>query len=331
MTARISLRVATAFRLALAASWLVLAAPGFAATTDFDEGFTSYLSGNYTRAFILWLPLAEAGEIEAQFGLGLLYERGRGVLRDIEAAASWYARAAEQGSMRAQTQLGGMYARGDGVPEDWSRAIAWWRRAEAQGSMRAMFHLGLAYQYGSGVERDMARAILWYGQAAALGFRLAARQIEEIERLRGEEAAALAATDPTAEPEADGSDGVIVALANSSSSSVFHETADDLKIHDSTLLIALDADSTQPLERAHRIYLASYRSIQTASEGWRGMSASNAALLGNLYAAVSQINLGREKGIVYRLQAGPLSDVEQANALCYKLSQRDIHCVVVSP
>ena len=96
---------------------MVLAAPGFAATTDFDEGFTSYLSGNYTRAFILWLPLAEAGEIEAQFGLGLLYEQGRGVLRDIEAAASWYARAAEHGSMRAPTQLGGTYARGDGVPE----------------------------------------------------------------------------------------------------------------------------------------------------------------------------------------------------------------------
>ncbi len=310
---------------------MVLAAPGFAATTDFDEGFTSYLSGNYTRAFILWLPLAEAGEIEAQFGLGLLYEQGRGVLRDIEAAASWYARAAEQGSMRAQTQLGGMYARGDGVPEDWSQAIAWWRRAEAQGSMRAMFHLGLAYQYGSGVERDMERAIQWYGQAAALGFRLAARQIEEIERLREEEAAALAATDPTAEPEADGSDEVIVALANSPSSSVFHETADDLKIHDSTPLIALGADSSQPLDRAHRIYLASYRSIQTASEGWRGMSDSNAALLGNLYAAVSQINLGREKGIVYRLQAGPLPDVEQANALCYKLNQRDIHCVAVTP
>jgi TPR repeat protein len=115
MMTTISYSIAGAFRAALAASWLVLAAPGAVSAADFDDGFTAYLLGKHDQAFKVWLPLARAGGIEAQFGLGLLFEQGRGVARDLEAAASWYARAAEQGSMRAQTQLGGMYAWGDGV------------------------------------------------------------------------------------------------------------------------------------------------------------------------------------------------------------------------
>ncbi len=169
-----------------AAAWMALAAAGSATAADFDHGFTSYLTGQYNDAFNIWRDLAEAGDKEAQFGLGLLYEQGRGVLRDIPAAASWYTRAAEQGSMRAQTQIAGMYARGHGVVEDWDQAIAWWLRAEAQGSMRAKFHLGQAYQYGSGVERDLDKAVQWYDESAVLGYRPAALLIEEINRLQEE-------------------------------------------------------------------------------------------------------------------------------------------------
>jgi len=311
---------------AIVASWMAQAAAGTAAADHFDHGFTSYLHGNFTEAFMVWLPLAEAGEIEAQFGIGLLYERGQAVLRDLEAAASWYALAAEQGSMRAQTQLGGMYARGDGVPEDWGQALAWWRRAEAQGSKRAKFHLGQAYQYGSGVERDLETAIQWYDKAAALGFGAAALQIEELNRLRAAQEAAF---------NDDEQRGIVLSLEGPKPEpepkSVFYETASDLKANDTASLISLGPSPSQPLEGAYRIYLASYRSIQKANEDWRGIVDSNAALLDGLFAVVAQTDLGRNKGIVYRLQAGPLPGSDDANALCYKLSQRDIPCAVIKP
>jgi hypothetical protein len=311
---------------------MVQAIPGNAAAAHFSHGFTAYLGSNFSEAFMVWLPLAEAGEIEAQFGLGLLYEQGQAVMRDLEEAASWYARAAEQGSMRAQTQLGGMYARGDGVAEDWSRAIAWWRRAAAQGSKRAKFHLGQAYQFGSGVERDIDMAIQWYSEAAALGFRAAALHIEQINRLRsaGDEAA-QASLDPGPAPPDDEPSGIVLSLTGRDSVSVFYETSSDLKFNDSAPLIALGDSPPQPLEEAYRIYLASYRSIHEANEDWRGIADSNAALLDGLFAAVAQTDLGRDKGIVYRLQAGPLPDADDANALCYRLSQRDIPCAVVAP
>jgi hypothetical protein len=334
MMTTISYRIAGAFRAALAASWLVLAASAPVAADDFDDGFTAYLLGKHDQAFKVWLPLARAGGIEAQFGLGLLFEQGRGVARDIEAAASWYARAAEQGSMRAQTQLGGMYARGDGVAEDWMKAISWWRRAAAQGSMRAQFHLGQAYQFGSGVERDLDTALLWYDESAALGFNPAALLIEEIKRRRqaaAEAEAALASADSGADSQTDSPAGESAPPTASRSASVFHETAGDLEAQGAAPLIALGIGSVRPLEGAHRIYLASYRGIQKASEGWRGIVEANNDLLGGLDAAVAQIDLGRDKGIVYRLQAGPLPGLTDANALCYKLSQRSVPCIAVAP
>ncbi len=239
--------------------------------------------------------------------------------------------------MRAQTQIAGMYARGYGVVEDWDQAIAWWRRASAQGSERAKFHLGQAYQYGSGVGRDLGQALQWYDEAAALGYRPAALAIEEIDRQReAEEQATAALTAPkTGAPDAAtdtlGSSSVLLSLAAPRPSSVFHESAGDLASRDRSPLIALGSGPMRPLDGAHRVYLASFRSIQKASEGWRKLADANAALLSGLDAAVAQVNLGREKGIVYRLQAGPLPDTEAANALCYKLSQQNIPCVALAP
>ena len=205
------------------------------------------------------------------------------------------------------------------------KAISWWRRAAAQGSMRAQFHLGQAYQFGSGVERDLDTALLWYDESAALGFNPAALPIEEINRRRQE------AAEAGADSQTDSAAGESAPPTALRTASVFHETAGDLEAQGAVPLIALGAGSVQPLEGAHRIYLASYRGIQKASEGWRGIVEANIDLLGGLDAAVAQIDLGRDKGIVYRLQAGPLPGLTDANALCYKLSQRDVPCVALSP
>ena len=47
---------------------------------------------------------AERGFALAEFGLGLLYERGHGVPRDLGLARQWFARAAEHGHPLAATR-----------------------------------------------------------------------------------------------------------------------------------------------------------------------------------------------------------------------------------
>jgi TPR repeat protein len=48
---------------------------------------------------------AQAGDAEAQFNLGVMYDRGQGVPQDDVQAAEWYRKAAEQGHAAAQNNL----------------------------------------------------------------------------------------------------------------------------------------------------------------------------------------------------------------------------------
>ena len=69
------------------------------------------------------------GHASAQFNLGVMYDNGRGVLKDDAEAVRWYRLAAEQGQAQAQYGLGRMYAFGRGVLKDDAEAMRWFRLA----------------------------------------------------------------------------------------------------------------------------------------------------------------------------------------------------------
>lgn len=75
----------------------------------------------------------QAGDAEAEFTLGLAYDRGiEGIQQDYERAAKWYRLAALQGHPQAQANLGLLYAAGEGVPQDYAEAFRWSRMAAHQ-------------------------------------------------------------------------------------------------------------------------------------------------------------------------------------------------------
>ena len=78
--------------------------------------------------------LAEQGDVEAQFVLGVMYENGKGVTRDYAEAVKWYRLAAEQGDARGQTCLGVMYEFGQGVPQNQTEAV------KCNGQKRCIYH-----------------------------------------------------------------------------------------------------------------------------------------------------------------------------------------------
>lgn len=109
--------------------------------TILGGGYQSYLKGDYRAAYDEWLPLAELGDAEAQFNLGVMYDEGAGRQQDLSAAADWYRKAAEQGFMDAQTNLGIMYYHGQGVARDHAEAARWFRLAAGQGDSEATRYL----------------------------------------------------------------------------------------------------------------------------------------------------------------------------------------------
>ena len=75
-----------------------------ATAADFGKGMTAYRSGDYQTALAEWRQLAESGHATAQYNLGLIYHKGRGVARDLVRTYVWYDLAAFNGSEKSQTR-----------------------------------------------------------------------------------------------------------------------------------------------------------------------------------------------------------------------------------
>ena len=130
---------------------------------------------------------AQNGDQDAQYKLGVMYDRGIGVKRDLNKAFSWYQQAALQGNPIAQNSLGSMYQfgvnwykkssiqgfsegivnlgymydAGLGVKEDKSHATDLYLKGAEKGNSQGMLNLGLSYYRGEGVEYDVLKAFMW--------------------------------------------------------------------------------------------------------------------------------------------------------------------------
>ncbi len=81
--------------------------------------------------------------------------------------------------------------------------------------------------------------------------------------------------------------------------------------------------------KVYTVQLASYRSEAEATAGWQTLTTEQQDLLAKLPHAVAKADLGADKGIYYRLQAGAFGDRQAAKALCSDLQTRSIDCMVV--
>jgi uncharacterized protein len=136
---------------------------------DLEKGQEAYFSGDYQTALAEWQPLAEEGQAEAQFGMGLLYANGFGVPLNDDQAHKWYLLAAEQGHADAQCHLAVIYANGWGVPQSSEEAFKWYRLAAEQGLVEAQKNLARMYSGGYGTDKDNIQALKWFEVAAELG------------------------------------------------------------------------------------------------------------------------------------------------------------------
>ena len=98
---------------------------GHAIAGPLDDAVAAHDRHDYATTLQLLRPLAEQGDVSAQYYLGAMYDLGEGTPQDYATAASWYRRAAEQGHSRAQYFLAVMYAVGKGVPRSDVQAYMW--------------------------------------------------------------------------------------------------------------------------------------------------------------------------------------------------------------
>ena len=142
-----------------AAILLTFAIPAFAG--PLEDGLDAFKAKDYAKAAALWTPLAEAGDLTAQYRLGTLYAEGQGVPQDDALAFKWFLRAAEKGEPSAQYDVGASYMGGHGVKASEVEGAKWFLRAANQGMVYAQFNIGLLYASGAGVQKDPVEALKW--------------------------------------------------------------------------------------------------------------------------------------------------------------------------
>jgi TPR repeat protein len=151
----------TAFRKFVGVALLAAAAITPAWAGPLEDGIDAYKEGDFVKALQIWRPLADGGNVEAQYRLGIMYAEGKGVAPDDGEAAVWFERAAERGNAAAQYNLGVSYSEAIGVRKDNAAAAKWFRRAADQGFAYAQLNLGLLYASGVGVPPDDVEAMKW--------------------------------------------------------------------------------------------------------------------------------------------------------------------------
>ena len=121
--------------------------------------------------------MAERGDAEAQFNLGLKFANAEGASPDYAQAEHWYLKAADQNHALAHFNLGMMHANGQGMPCDRAKSLVWIQKAADLGDAGAQYNLGVTHQRAvlnrasPNAARSRIDAYIWFRLAADQGYR----------------------------------------------------------------------------------------------------------------------------------------------------------------
>jgi len=83
----------------------------------------SHAEGTTAEMIQSWKDRAKQGDAYAPFQLGVSYQNGQGVKKNLVEAAKWYQIGAERGDLHAALTLADMYLKGEGVQQNEEKAI----------------------------------------------------------------------------------------------------------------------------------------------------------------------------------------------------------------
>lgn len=100
----------------------------------YQKGLGHLQFQEYEKAYRIWLGLAEDGDAQAQFDLGVMFHNGLELEKDEEMALYWFDKAASQNHANAENYLGTIYKTGWGVAQDIGKAQTYFKRAMEHGN-----------------------------------------------------------------------------------------------------------------------------------------------------------------------------------------------------
>lgn len=130
-----------------------------------------YIDRSDAEKAIYWLKIsASHGDSWAHYMLGLFYQQGTFVRKNIKQARLWYERAVLLNYDSAQLNLGIILQNNlRATEQDKRRAILLFRKAARQGNVKALYFLGISLANGCGVRTNNRKALYYLSRAAKQG------------------------------------------------------------------------------------------------------------------------------------------------------------------
>ena len=105
--------------------------------TSLSEGTKAHEQKEYKKAYDQFIKSAREGMV-AKYNIGLMYEVGKGIEKDINKAIYFYTLSANDGYSFAQNKTGAAYFKGIGVKKNLKKAIHYYNLSAKQNNKEAI-------------------------------------------------------------------------------------------------------------------------------------------------------------------------------------------------
>ncbi|MFC5077756.1 Sel1 repeat protein [Vibrio thalassae] len=155
---------------------------------------------------------AQLNNAEAQYRLGLAFETGEGVRRDLSLAAYWYQQASENGHRAATYNYAQALEYGRGIKSNHAKAVLLYTKLAVEGDPSTYGKIARLYRDFKIDIANEDQAVLWYDlartqsaefdaeYALALKKQFDAHQLKQIEALKQQEQSVTSAPTPAKTP-----------------------------------------------------------------------------------------------------------------------------------
>ena len=142
----------------------------------------SAFEGDYIleERFQAQLFKAKDGEVEAQYVVGEMYQRGRGTRANDEDALYWYLLAARRGNLKAAYKAAYIYLHSSTVPQSPRKAVPWLKISAKSGNPAAQYVLGVIYGSGLAGHWDSIQALTLLAKAKLAGYKPAKKAFDRV-------------------------------------------------------------------------------------------------------------------------------------------------------
>lgn len=132
-----------------------------------EEAKAKLAEKDFAAAHAIYLSLANQNDAKACYNLGLMYQDGDGVAKNLDEAVKWYTKSADLGYKEAQYTLGALVFQRQIQSISYPQAVTYYEQAAKQGHVKSQLNLGMLYFRGDVIAQDLPAAVQWLSLAAS--------------------------------------------------------------------------------------------------------------------------------------------------------------------